>query len=243
MQLFYTKNIENNLAIFEEEEARHATQVLRKRVGDALHLTDGLGNLFEGEVLEIGKKTFVVGIKKTIEAYNKRDFHLHIAIAPTKNIDRFEWFLEKATEIGVDEITPLICKRSERTVIKPERLRGVLLSAMKQSLKTYLPKMNEAVDFQRFTKQDFSLYKNKFIAYCNDDSIKTLAQIYSETKVKYEKPTNCVILIGPEGDFTEGEVGSAFAANFKGVSLGKSRLRTETAGVVAVHTINLLSEI
>ena len=243
MQLFYTKNIENNLAIFDEEEARHATQVLRKRVGDALHLTDGLGNLFEGEVLEIGKKTFVVGIKKTIAAYNKSDFHLHIAIAPTKNIDRFEWFLEKATEIGIDEITPLICKRSERTVIKPERLRGVLLSAMKQSLKTYLPKMNEAVDFQRFMKQDFSLYENKFIAYCNDDSIKTLAQIYSESKAKYEKPTNCVILTGPEGDFTEGEVSAAFAANFKGVSLGKSRLRTETAGVVACHTINLLNEI
>ena len=236
MQLFYTTNIQNGLAILDEDEARHTVQVLRRKVGDAMQLTDGKGNLYEGEIVELGKKTGMVGIKKTIEAYNKRPFHLHIAIAPTKNIDRFEWFLEKATEIGIDEITPLICKRSERTVVKHERLNGILISAMKQSLKTYLPKLNEAIDFQRFMKNDFSQVTNKMIAYCNDDSIRPLS-------IAYQKQGNSVILIGPEGDFTEGEVGTAFEHHFIGVSLGKSRLRTETAGLVACHTVNLLNEI
>ena len=235
MQLFYTTNIQNGLAILDEDEARHTVQVLRRKVGDAMQLTDGKGNLYEGEIVELGKKTGMVGIKKTIEAYNKRPFHLHIAIAPTKNIDRFEWFLEKATEIGIDEITPLICKRSERTVVKHERLNGILISAMKQSLKTYLPKLNEAIDFQRFMKNDFSQVKNKMIAYCNDDTIRPLS-------IAYQKQENSVILIGPEGDFTEGEVGMAFEHHFIGVSLGKSRLRTETAGLVACHTVNLLNE-
>ena len=235
MQLFYTTNIQNGLAILDEDEARHTVQVLRRKVGDAMQLTDGKGNLYEGEIVELGKKTGVVGIKKTIEAYNKRPFHLHIAIAPTRNIDRFEWFLEKATEIGIDEITPLICKRSERTVVKHERLNGILISAMKQSLKTYLPKLNEAIDFQRFMKNDFSQVKNKMIAYCNDDTIRPLS-------IAYQKQQNSVILIGPEGDFTEGEVGKAFEHDFIGVSLGKSRLRTETAGLVACHTVNLLNE-
>ena len=235
MQLFYTTNIQNGLAILDEDEVRHTVQVLRRKVGDAMQLTDGKGNLYEGEIVELGKKIGVVSIKKTIEAYNKRPFHLHIAIAPTKNIDRFEWFLEKATEIGIDEITPLICKRSERTVVKQERLNGILISAMKQSLKTYLPKLNEAIDFQQFMKNNFSQVKNKLIAYCNDDSIRPLS-------IAYQKQQNSVILIGPEGDFTEGEVGMAFEHHFIGVSLGKSRLRTETAGLVACHTVNLLNE-
>lgn len=235
MQLFYTTNIQNGLAILDEDEVRHTVQVLRRKVGDAMQLTDGKGNLYEGEIVELGKKMGTVGIKKTIEAYNKRQVHLHIAIAPTKNIDRFEWFLEKATEIGIDEITPLICKRSERTVVKHERLNGILISAMKQSLKTYLPKLNEAIDFQRFMKNDFSQVTNKMIAYCNDDTIRPLS-------IEYQKQENSVILIGPEGDFTEGEVGMAFEQYFVGVSLGKSRLRTETAGLVACHTVNLLNE-
>lgn len=234
MQLFFTQNIHDNIAILEEDEARHATQVLRKRIGDTLTLTDGQGNWYEGDIIDLNKKTCVVGIKTTKEAYNKRDFYLHIAIAPTKNIDRFEWFLEKAAEIGIDEITPLICKRSERTVVKTERLKGVLASAMKQSLKAYLPIINEAVDFQQFMKQTFR-EEQKFIAYCNDAQRNPLSKIY-------QKPKNCVILIGPEGDFTEAEVATAFKQNFVGVSLGNSRLRTETAGVVACHTVNLLNE-
>lgn len=236
MQLFFSKNIKNGIAQLDEVEARHAVQVLRKQVGDAMQLTDGEGRLYEGTIIEVGKKNCLIGINSTIEAYNERPFKLHIAIAPTKNIDRFEWFLEKATEIGITEITPLICKRSEREVIKWERLNGVLLSAMKQSLKAYLPKLNEAIDFQEFMKKYFSEGQN-FIGHCIENAEK---QLLSRM---YKKGKNSVILIGPEGDFTEGEIAMALSKNFKAVSLGDSRLRTETAGVVACHTVNLLNEI
>jgi 16S rRNA (uracil1498-N3)-methyltransferase len=234
MQLFYTHNINNNIAILEEEEARHVTQVLRRKIGDKMQITDGLGNLYMGEIVDITKKTCVVAINETHEKYNKRPFHLHIAIAPTKNIDRLEWFLEKATEIGIDEITPLICKRSERTIIKPERLKGILISAMKQSFQTYSPKLNETLDFQKFMKIDFLNEKNKYIAYCNDAEIPPLSKIYP-------KGENALVLIGPEGDFTETEVDLAIEHGFKGINLGQNRLRTETAGLVACHTINLLN--
>ena len=236
MQLFFSKNIKNGIAQLDEVEARHAVQVLRRKVGDAMQLTDGLGNLYEGTIIEVGKKSCLIGINSTVAAYNEQLFKLHIAIAPTKNIDRFEWFLEKATEIGIDEITPLICKRSEREVIKWERLNGVLLSAMKQSLKAYLPKLNEAIDFQKFMKRDFSQSQN-FMGHCIEDMEKQLLS------TQYKKGQNSVILIGPEGDFTEGEVAQALSLTFEAVSLGNSRLRTETAGVVACHTVNLLNEI
>lgn len=235
MQLFFTTDIRGNLAYFDETESRHLTQVLRRKVGDTVQLTDGQGHLFSGEIIEVGKRTCVVGIQQTTTNFEARPFRLHIAIAPTKNMDRFEWFLEKATEIGIDEITPLICKRSERTVVKTDRLKGVLASAMKQSLKAFLPIINEAVDYQQFMKQKFGGSDQKFIAYCNDAERHPLSKMY-------EKPKNCVLLIGPEGDFTEAEVAMAFKQNFVGVSLGNSRLRTETAGVVACHTINLLNE-
>ena len=235
MQLFYSKNIKNGIAALDDMEARHAVQVLRQKVGDALQLTDGEGNLYDGTIIEIGKKNCLIGINSTITAYNERPFKLHIAIAPTKNIDRFEWFLEKATEIGITEITPLICKRSEREVIKWDRLNGVLLSAMKQSLKAYLPKLNAAIDFQKFMKGNFT-EGSHFMGHCIEGTEK---QLLSQL---YKKDDNCVILIGPEGDFTEVEVAMALSKNFQAVSLGDSRLRTETAGVVACHTVNLLNE-
>jgi 16S rRNA (uracil1498-N3)-methyltransferase len=234
MQLFYTQNINNNIAILEEEEARHVTQVLRRKIGDKMQITNGLGNLYAGEIVEITKKTCIVAIHETHIAFHKRPVHLHIAIAPTKNIDRLEWFLEKATEMGIDEITPLICKRSERTIIKPERLNGILISAMKQSFQTYAPKLNETIELHKFIKNDFLNHKNKYIAYCNDAEIPPLSKIYP-------KGENALILIGPEGDFTETEVALAFEHHFKGIGLGQNRLRTETAGLVACHTINLLN--
>ncbi len=249
MILFYTKNRQGNTAVLEDEEARHATQVLRRKIGDAMQLTDGLGNLYTGEIIDIAKKSCTVGINETHAAYNKRPVHLHIAIAPTKNIDRFEWFLEKATEIGIDEITPLLCKRSERTIIKPDRLNGILISAMKQSFQTYLPKLNEAIDFQKFMKQDFLQYNQKLIAHCIDfaDAQTHNSQLITPNSEKpplskvYQKGENVVILIGPEGDFTENELGLAFERSFKGISLGQNRLRTETAGLVACHTVNVLN--
>jgi 16S rRNA (uracil1498-N3)-methyltransferase len=235
MQLFYTKNIRNHIATLDEDEARHATQVLRRKVGDTLQLTDGLGNLYTGRITELGKKNCLVAIERTQENYSARPFQLHIAIAPTKNIDRFEWFLEKATEIGIDTITPLICQRSERTVVKTERLNGILLSAMKQSLKTQLPKLNEPIGFQQFIKQPFVESQN-FIAHCAD-----AAEKYPLSKL-YEKGQNCVLLIGPEGDFSETEISLARMTGFQAISLGNSRLRTETAGIVACHTVNLVND-
>jgi 16S rRNA (uracil1498-N3)-methyltransferase len=235
MQLFYTTDIRGNIAYFDETESRHLTQVLRRKVGDTVQFTDGQGQLFSGEIIEVGKRNCAVMIQETKTNFEARPFRLHIAIAPTKNMDRLEWFLEKATEIGIDEITPLICKRSERTVVKTERLKGVLASAMKQSLKAYLPIINEATDFSQFMKQKFAENEQKFIAYCNDADRHPLS-------IKYEKSKNCVILIGPEGDFTEAEVAMAFKKEFVGVSMGNSRLRTETAGVVACHTVNLMNE-
>jgi 16S rRNA (uracil1498-N3)-methyltransferase len=236
MQLFFTKNIRNNIAELSEDEARHAVQVLRRKVGDVLHFTDGLGNLYTGKIVETGKKSCLVAIENTVENYSTHPYHLHVAIAPTKNMDRFEWFLEKTTEIGIDEITPLICQRSERTVVKTERLNGVLLSAMKQSLKTQLPKLNEAIGFQQFMKRDTSNYQ-KFIAHCVDDAEKT------PLSKMYQKGQNTVLLIGPEGDFSDAEISLALAQGFQAASLGNSRLRTETAGVVGCHTVSLLNEL
>ena len=154
---------------------------------------------------------------------------MHIAIAPTKNMDKFEWFLEKATEIGIDEITPIICNHSERKVIKPERCNKILLSAMKQSLKFHLPKLNEAISFQEFTNQNFE--GRKYIAHCEKSDKLELR--------KENAAERTLILIGPEGDFSTTEIEMALQNQFKAVSLGTSRLRTETAGIVAVHTINI----
>jgi 16S rRNA (uracil1498-N3)-methyltransferase len=168
-------------------------------------------------------------VVSTEQKEKQHNYHLHIAIAPTKNMDRFEWFLEKATEIGIDEITPIICSRSERKVIKTERCNRILLSAMKQSLKVHLPKLNEAISLNDFLKQDYE--GAKYIAHCEDGEKKEL-KIVNKTE-KY------LILIGPEGDFSPKEIDLALHNQFKAVSLGTSRLRTETAGIVAVHTLNL----
>ena len=232
MQLFYTNNINDNIAVFTEEEARHV-QVLRKKVGDVLHFVDGVGGMYEGEIIDVSKKQCTLSILQHTPAYNQRNVRLHIGIAPTKNINRLEWFLEKATEIGIDEITPLLCDRSERKKIRVDRLNKILLSAMKQSVKAFLPKLNELTDYQSFIKNDNE--DEKFIAYCNDDDLKHLKEEYSTSR-------NVTILIGPEGDFSQKEIELALQNDYRGVSLGKSRLRTETAGVVACHTISILNE-
>lgn len=232
MQLFFTDNIVGNIATFEAEEARHI-QVLRKKIGDVLHFVDGKGGMYQGEIIEVHKKQCLLSILEHQPAYNERKVKLHIAIAPTKNIARLEWFLEKATEIGIDEITPILCDRSERKKIRIDRLGKITLSAMKQSLKAFCPKLNELTDYQDFIKK-----KNdnlKFIAYCNDEALIHLKKEYSTAE-------NVTILIGPEGDFSPKEVQLALDNGYKGISLGKSRLRTETAGIVACHIVNLMIE-
>lgn len=226
MNLFYTTNIEGEYAYLSQEEARHVVQVLRKREGDLLNFTDGKGGMYEGQISEIGKKKCVLHIKRQELEVGKRDFRLHIAIAPTKNINRYEWFLEKATEIGIEEITPIFCAHSERTKVRIDRLEKVLMSAMKQSLQAYLPKLNEPIKLAQFLKNQYDA--QKFIAHCEEDFDK------NQLVGKLEKGRDVLLLIGPEGDFSVKEIEMAKAVGFAPVALGNTRLRTETAGLFGV---------
>jgi 16S rRNA (uracil1498-N3)-methyltransferase len=230
MQLFYTNSKEKHFTL-NPQESKHAIKVLRKKEKDIINFTNGEGRLFITEILIADiKKTKVKVIKKE-ERLKQHKYYLHIAIAPTKNIDRFEWFLEKACEIGIDEITPIICSHSERKIIKQERCNRILLSAMKQSLKFHKPKLNKTINLTEFLRK-----KNdsaKYIAHCGDSE---------RIELKNKKPEKkTLILIGPEGDFSLNEINIAMENEFKSISLSKSRLRTETAGIVAVNTINLIS--
>ena len=233
MQLFYIPEVLSDIVSLSEEESAHCKKVLRLREGSLLSLTDGNGNLYKGEIIDTSGKHCDVQIKETITAFGKREFYLHVAIAPTKNIDRMEWFLEKSVEMGIDEITPIACEHSKRTVIKHERLQKIIVSAMKQSLKTYLPKLNEMTSFENVIKQPFA--GKKMIAYCNDEHRNHLSEVY-------HKKDDALILIGPEGDFSEKEIQLALDNKYNPVSLGESRLRTETAGVASVFFINFINQ-
>ena len=228
MQIFYLEN-PNDEIILSAEESKHATKVLRKKEGEILNFTDGKGYLYKAVITVADTRKCRLQVVSSEQKEKQHNYHLHIAIAPTKNMDRFEWFLEKATEIGIDEITPIICSRSERKVIKTERGNRILLSAMKQSLKYHLPKLNEAISLTNFIKQDFE--GTKYIAHCEDGEKKELRTV--------NKTEKTIILIGPEGDFSPKEIELAEQNQFKAVSLGASRLRTETAGIIAAHTINI----
>jgi 16S rRNA (uracil1498-N3)-methyltransferase len=233
MQLFYVPNISGAEVILDEAESKHAVKVLRLSVGDSVQLIDGKGGFYEAEISDANQKKCRLSIVNSTLEFGKKDFHLHIAIAPTKNIDRFEWFLEKATEIGIDEITPLLTSHSERKTVNPERLEKILVSAMKQSLKAYLPKLNNMITFKELVIHDNT--ENKFIAYCEEIQKKHLKNVEIRAK-------DALILIGPEGDFSPDEIQFALENGFKAVSLGNARLRTETAGIVACHIVNLANE-
>jgi 16S rRNA (uracil1498-N3)-methyltransferase len=233
MHLFYSPVVIQGPHLLDEQESWHCTRVLRLSEGGTIHLADGRGNLYECDILIADPKKCVVNVVSVQAEYLKRTNYLHIGIAPTKSMDRFEWFLEKATEIGIDEITPVFCAHSERIRIKTERLQKILVAAMKQSLKAYLPKLNEPADLKNILSKDF--VGQKFIAYCESGEEDQLQKVY-------QKSANAMILIGPEGDFSPEEITSAKKQGFIPISLGKSRLRTETAGIVACHTITLLNE-
>ena len=227
MQLFFSE-ITDNRVNFSSDEKKHLTKVLRKKIGDEISVIDGKGYLYMARITSLEKNSSQIEIIKKEEKEKSHDYYLHIAIAPTKNINRFEWFLEKATEIGIDEITPIICQRSERKKININRCKRILISSIKQSLKYHLPKLNEPIDFNDFAKQ--KLEGDKFIAHClNKDKIKLDKSIKNR----------CTVLIGPEGDFTENEINYALEKSFKATTLGNSRLRTETAGIIATHSVNL----
>jgi 16S rRNA (uracil1498-N3)-methyltransferase len=231
MNLFFGSPSGNGIATLTEEESGHCIRVLRKKSGDKIFFTDGTGNYYHGSIISADPKKCDVAILETIPEYGRRNYFVHVAIAPTKNADRFEWFLEKATEIGIDLITPVICTHSERRVLKTDRLQKVILSAMKQSLKTYLPQIHEAIPIEEFFKKENT--GQKFI--CLGSADNTL-------KKELEARSHYTILVGPEGDFTESEISLAIKNGFSPVNLGPSRLRSETAGVVACSIVSLLNE-
>lgn len=217
---------------FNKEESRHLIKVLRKTEGDKVFITNGRGCFFTTEITLANEKKCGVKIIKVEHELRKRNFHLHIAIAPTKLNDRYEWFLEKAVEIGVDEITPIICTNSERKVIKLDRMKKVVQSAVKQSLQFYIPKLNEPVNFNDFINSQTA--SQKFIAHCEGESKKQFLQ-------NIAKPENDIlILIGPEGDFSLKEIEKSINLNYTPVTLGQNRLRTETAGVYVASLMTLL---
>ena len=228
--LFYCSRIEDGFARLDEEESRHLVAVLRRKQGDLLRLTDGRGYFYDAELVEAGKRHALLRIVAKHPGLPERPARLHLAVAPTKQIERFEWFLEKATEIGVDEITPLLCQRSERDKIRTDRLEKILVSAMKQSLRAQLPRLNDLTPFSKFVAS--AAEAQKFIAWCAAEPLPHLKALVDPSK-------DIVVAIGPEGDFSPEEVGLASTNGFMGTGLGAARLRTETAALLAVSTVNL----
>ena len=233
MQLFYNPSLDNSFKQFSftPEESKHIVRVLRKKEGDILYITNGRGLLFEAKILMADPKKCkaeIVSEKRSVP----RTYSLHLAVAPTKMNDRFEWFLEKATEIGIDEITPILCENSERKVIKQERLEKIVQSAMKQSLQTFLPKLNPLVPYSQFLKNVTG--ELQFIAHCHEGE-------KVELKRRVAADRDVVVLIGPEGDFSPPELNLAFETGFIPVSLGKNRLRTETAAIVACSAVAMIN--
>ncbi|PNW28679.1 16S rRNA (uracil(1498)-N(3))-methyltransferase [Formosa algae] len=234
MQLFYNPDLTAHTTqlAFSREESRHIVKVLRKSSGDTLYVTNGKGWLFTAQLNLADIKNCLATITdKTFQ--DARNYNIHLAVAPTKMNDRYEWFLEKATEIGIDSITPIICDHSERKVVKLDRYEKILQAAMKQSLHYYLPVLNAPVSFKTFIEQE--LTGDCFIAHCEETDKKSLKQLI-------QPKTNLTILIGPEGDFSIKEIELALKNNFIPVTLGHTRLRTETAAIVACHTAALINE-
>jgi 16S rRNA (uracil1498-N3)-methyltransferase len=233
MDLFFSPEVQPGDFTFNPEESKHIIRVLRRKRGDELSLTDGKGNLLIGQITDDHPNKCLVTIKDSKLMPKQRSYHLHLAVAPTKNMGRFEWFLEKATEIGIDEITPIACKHSERIHINTERLNKVMVAALKQSQQFWLPKLNPLQSIEDLIQ--LKVTGQKFIAYVDMDNKTSL-------KSAYIPGQDSIVLIGPEGDFSEQEVKAAISTGYLQISLGENRLRTETAALVACHTINLLNQ-
>lgn len=230
MQLFYGHR-EGDRVLLSEDESKHAVKVLRKSVGDELHVFDGKGNLYIGSIVDNHPKHCGITIDSIEENWGSLPYSFHLAIAPTKNMDRLEWLVEKAVEIGISRITPLLCEHSERKVLKPARLERILLSATKQSLKGTLPQLDELTPFKEFVEAEREY--PTYIGYCGDGEKTPLHKA-----MRTEGSSVCV-MIGPEGDFSPAEFERAIAAGITGITLGDQRMRTETAGLAAVHTAHL----
>lgn len=234
MHLFYTPDIEEDEFFqLDEEESKHAVRVLRLNIGDEVWLTDGKGNMMKAKLIENHPKRCNLQIVNRLSNYGKRNYHLHLAVAPTKNSARYEWFLEKATEIGVDEITPIVCEHSERNLIKTDRLNKVITAAMKQSLKAYHPKLNPTIKFSELLKEKKG--SKMLLAWCSASP--------KERIEKFAEPNeDILIFIGPEGGFSQREIEDAKNTDVKLVSISSSRLRTETAAIVACHSVAFINK-
>ena len=233
MHVFYTPDIGSNEYVLNEDESRHCVKVLRLGLGSIVYLIDGKGGLYKAQIFLETKRNVSLKVLEITHEYNKRKHHLHIAIAPTKNIDRLEWFLEKATEIGIDEITPIICERSERRIVKEDRLLKIITSAVKQSLQAYHPVLHPQISLSDFLKLPDS--SNKMIAHCIDSEPRNYINQIAAPGQRH------TILIGPEGDFSPEEIALALCNEYKPLSLGNTRLRTETAALAACFEINFIN--
>ena len=231
MQIFYCGEISHGKALFSREESRHCLKVLRMKGGDNITFTDGRGNLYEGVITEADPSAMSATVTSVINDYGRREYRLHIAISTLKNDDRLEWFIEKAVETGIDEITPLFCTRTEKRRIRRERLEGVILSAMKQSVKSRLPQLNGPVEFSDFIA---GVHEGKRIIASCDQAVERIPVTSA-----FSRGDDVLMMIGPEGDFTTEEVTAALKAGFQPVHIGPSRLRTETAGVAACCSVYL----
>jgi len=231
MRVFYQPTIEKH-PFLSMDDSKHAIKVLRLKRGDKIEIVDGKGKYFEAEIVDPDtKKCHVEIIDEGI--LPPKSFYIHVAIAPTKNIDRIEWFVEKSVEFGIDEITFLKCDSSERDHLRLDRIEKKVISAMKQSRAGYLPKINDVVNFNDFVRSG-ELPDDKFIAYISKSNTPL---------IKYAVPARSYcILIGPEGDFSKNEIDKANKNGFTGVSLGNTRMRTETAGIAACHILNLIQQ-
>ncbi|MBA3648419.1 MAG: 16S rRNA (uracil(1498)-N(3))-methyltransferase [Chitinophagales bacterium] len=231
--MFYAFLKEGHHLYFDKEESFHCIKVLRHQAGDIILATDGKGAKYKAIILQADQNQCILEVTQVVEIEILKKPLVHIAISPTKNIDRLEWFLEKAVEIGVNQITLLTCKRSERKNVKEERFQKIAISAMKQSLRHWLPTLNTLTKCTEFFKIPFS-NQNKYICHCQHHTLPLLKNIMQLNQ-------DAIILIGPEGDFSNDEIEDAEKNGYVSVSLGNARLRTETAGIVAVHTFQMLN--
>ncbi len=233
MHLTYLPNAHIGLCVLPEEESAHCVKVLRLQVGSALLVTNGQGTLFHAVLTEAHPKKAVILLKEVVQDTPNESFEVHIAIAPTKNIERIEWFIEKAVEIGIHRVSLFTSFHSERKQVRIDRLEKISIAAMKQSMKLFAPKIEPLVTFDEFLK--LPVHGQRFIAYIDEQPLPLLAQ-------KLSPQSNCTILIGPEGDFSKDEIALAIAKGYQPISLGKARLRTETAGLIACATVHFINQ-
>lgn len=234
MEIFWTEDIAGGICRLGEEESAHCVRVLRHRAGDRINIIDGHGTMYECTLVADSPKVAEARIEQAHQNWGGHTYDLTMAVCPTKNIDRYEWFAEKATEFGVDRIVPVIGEHSERKILKPERMNRILLSAAKQSLKASIPELSDTISVREFIESTAEKDALKMIAYCFEDGQErhSIREVLEKNDAK-----EVIVLIGPEGDFSREEADAAVAAGYVPVHIGESRLRTETAALASVSMV------